>query len=427
MQLTWVNHASFVVRHGPVNLICDPWIEGPTFNNGWQLFSPTRFTYDDFAGITHIWFSHEHPDHFNPPNLRKIPEEIRKKITVLFHETKDKRVIKVCEKFGFKVQELPEAKTVEIGPDFRIVCGRQGLLDSWNAIFAEGKTLLNMNDCVFGEPGGLEGVRDAVGKVDVLFTQFSYANWVGNPGDVASHRQHAERKRDEIKRQADLFRPKQLVPFASYVFFCHDDNFFMNDSVNHISSIQPWVSKELGIPCLVFYPGDVWEVGFNWESSSAVEKYEADLMRALQSTPLRAATVSLETLQAAANEYVAQCEKKNNPLLLRTLKPAVARLSDLGKDVEISFRRGVQPVENRTPDIILSSDSLLYCLKTDWGGDTLAVNGRYEVPDAGMRTRFFHIFRVAAHNSYGDSLDFAFVGQQVVARAKRAVMGRFGA
>jgi hypothetical protein len=34
----------------------------------------------------------------------------------------------------------------------------------------------------------------------------------------------------------------------------------------------------------------------------------------------------------------------------------------------------------RTNTIVTSSDSLHYCLQYDWGGDTLAVNGRYQVP-----------------------------------------------
>ena len=89
MQMEWVNHASFIIRSGSVALLCDPWLHGTVFNEGWSLQSPTKLSYNDFANITHIWFSHEHPDHFNPPNLKKIPEQYRRKIKVLFHHTKD--------------------------------------------------------------------------------------------------------------------------------------------------------------------------------------------------------------------------------------------------------------------------------------------------------------------------------------------------
>jgi len=82
MLVEWVNHASFVVESGTVNLICDPWLDGTAFNHGWRLISPTIFRYEDFARVTHIWFSHEHPDHFSPSNLKRIPEQFRRNVTV---------------------------------------------------------------------------------------------------------------------------------------------------------------------------------------------------------------------------------------------------------------------------------------------------------------------------------------------------------
>ena len=89
-KIEFVNHASYIIEHGGIRLITDPWIEGTAFNEGWSLIEPTHLQYTDFKDITHIWFSHEHPDHFSPPNLKSIPEELRKNITVLFQYTKDK-------------------------------------------------------------------------------------------------------------------------------------------------------------------------------------------------------------------------------------------------------------------------------------------------------------------------------------------------
>src|SRR5690348_5148883 len=118
MKITWVNHASFVASSDGVSLICDPWIEGPASDNGWSLLSKTRFRYEDFAGISHIWFSHEHPDRFSPPNVREIPSDLRKNITVLFHETRDKRVLKFCKSLGFNTEELAGWKNLR--PDFKM-------------------------------------------------------------------------------------------------------------------------------------------------------------------------------------------------------------------------------------------------------------------------------------------------------------------
>ena len=47
----------------------------------------------DFKNISHIWFSHEHPDHFSVGFFLKFKELIKQKnITILFQHTRDKRV-----------------------------------------------------------------------------------------------------------------------------------------------------------------------------------------------------------------------------------------------------------------------------------------------------------------------------------------------
>jgi len=217
MELEWVNHAGLVVHTGSLHLITDPWIEGPAFNSGWKLLSPTKFWYPDFERITHIWISHEHPDHFSPPNLKCIAEKFRKRIKVLFHSTKDKRVLRTCTEMGFSTQELPPQEWIDLDGGVRMICGTQGLIDSWMAVKADNTLLLNMNDCVFTYQSSLEKVRELVqplGPIDVLLTQFSYANWVGNPEDRAAHRRFAERKRAEIRRQVEFIPAESVDPIC---------------------------------------------------------------------------------------------------------------------------------------------------------------------------------------------------------------------
>jgi L-ascorbate metabolism protein UlaG (beta-lactamase superfamily) len=69
MKIEWVNHASYVLSSKGVNLICDPWLSGSAFNQGWSLLSSSKFRVEDFDRITHVWFSQEHSDHFSPPSL----------------------------------------------------------------------------------------------------------------------------------------------------------------------------------------------------------------------------------------------------------------------------------------------------------------------------------------------------------------------
>jgi UDP-MurNAc hydroxylase len=421
MLIEWVNHASFVVESGSVHLICDPWLEGTAFNHGWRLISPTVFRYEDFARITHIWFSHEHPDHFSPSNVRRIPEDFRRKITVLFHYTKDKRLLNVCKAYGFKVQELPEFEQVELAAGFRLICGRQGLIDSWMAIFAEGKSLLNMNDCIFRQRDHLVAIKRKLGKVDVLLSQFSYANWVGNPEDSASHATHARRKLSEMRRYIQVFEPAIFIPFASFIYFSHAENSFMNTAINRIGDVYEFTTRQLGVSTVILYPGDKWELGEARDSRDSIRRYELDFDRAVSLPPDTSPSIQMTKLQETANGLIRKCGHKNNRVLLNALQPAVIRLNDLGIDVELSYRGGLREVKGKRPDIMTSSESLHYCLQYDWGGDTLAVNGRYQVPPDGNARRFFRIFRVPAHNSAGNSFDLMFLGHQAVKKTMDAL------
>jgi hypothetical protein len=54
------------------------------------------------------------------------------------------------------------------------------------------------------------------------------------------------------------------------------------------------------------------------------------------------------------------------------------------------------------------SAALLYCLRNDWGGETLSVNGRFEVAKNGDRYRFFRWFSVANANSHGVVYDLRY-------------------
>ena len=112
---------------------------------------------------------------------------------------------------------------------------------------------------------------------------------------------------------------------------------------------------------------------------------------------------------------------RNERYLLNALVSSVVQIRDLGILVEFSYHHGLTEVTGKHPDIIMSSDSLLHCLSYDWGGECLAINGRYEVPRGGHPQLFFWIFRVPAHNRLGSTFDLAFLARQAVMRTVRAI------
>ena len=146
-EIIFVNHASVIFSYKKIKLITDPWLFGSAFNNSWNLISKSKMQINDFKNITHIWFSHEHPDHFATWVLAEIPIEIRKKIVVLFQDTLDHRVVVKCKELGFSVIEMESNKFYELDKGFKIKCRPYMFYDSWSLLEINGKKILNINDC----------------------------------------------------------------------------------------------------------------------------------------------------------------------------------------------------------------------------------------------------------------------------------------
>ena len=96
-EIQFINHASVLISNKAICLLSDPWYKGEAFNNGWKLIyeNSNEEIYSMLKNkVTHIWLSHEHPDHFSIPFFKEFKSIIIKnKIKILFQATKDKRVM----------------------------------------------------------------------------------------------------------------------------------------------------------------------------------------------------------------------------------------------------------------------------------------------------------------------------------------------
>ena len=69
MEIEFISHAGFVVETRQRKIFVDPWTKSKTFNDGWALLSKSATV--DYKKVDYIFVSHEHPDHFNIPTLKK--------------------------------------------------------------------------------------------------------------------------------------------------------------------------------------------------------------------------------------------------------------------------------------------------------------------------------------------------------------------
>ena len=226
--ITFLNHASFIVQINNIKILVDPYLFGSAFNDGWNLLKELDHS-DQIKDITHIFYSHEHPDHFSIPFLKKIDSNIRKNITIFYQNTFDKRIKYFCENLGYKFKEFRDGIEEKIDKDLYICIGKVPFYDSWINFRINNTNILNVNDCVLENPKLVFDIKKILNrKIDVLFTQFSYANFI----EKDKQKIRALQQLEKIKIQDQILNPTYLIPFASFIYFSHLENKFMNENIN---------------------------------------------------------------------------------------------------------------------------------------------------------------------------------------------------
>ncbi len=394
-EITWVNHASFVIEKGKTGLICDPWLDGSVFNKGWDLLSPTQWRYEDFKRLTHIYFSHEHPDHFFPSNIQKIPQEVRSGIEVIYQETQDNKVINYCEKLGFKTRALKPFEWTDLGDSMRVQCGPFPPYDSWLLIEVDGQKIFNLNDCQVKDLDVAKTLLKRTGPIDVLLSQFSYACWLGNPEELEARRATARRALQQISFQIEVMKPKYFIPSASFILFSHEENHYLNDSINQVETAVKHVQAFPNTDAFAMYPGDKWVVGGQHDGNEALRKYAADYRRGVEKYH-KSESISRSELEQIAKDHLIRLRSKNNwtCVNLAALPPArmfetvSVYLTDYGHAVHFDIFKGLRDapgVESSAADIAMSSASFAFVLKHDFGFDTLYVNACFRASREGFR------------------------------------------
>jgi UDP-MurNAc hydroxylase len=373
MKIRFVGHASIAVTSHNQTILCDPWLVGKVFNNSWALV--THPSPPPWTDVNYIWISHEHPDHFNFPSLKSIPVADKARIKVLYQRHASPRIVDALVKMGFPhVIELPLYKWFRLSYDLEVFCGSVGSMDSFIALREGKECILNLNDCVLNVDQ-LRYVERHVGKVSVLFAQFSFANWVGNDHDEAHE---GERMIRQLTEEIEVFNPEFTVPTASFVYFCNKENYRMNAWMNTPDSIARLSLKGVNF----MYPGDEWDSDCRtFDSENALEKYRADYANVkIDGTP---DAVDISQISQAVEKRLQETKSKLPKPLLKKVEPFIIYVHDLDKIVEVDPARGVHrifEVDERliqTARFVMCSQVTWFLFAFPWGADTTHISGMY--------------------------------------------------
>ncbi len=387
-SIKFINHASLIISDGKISVLSDPWYEGDAFHKGWNLLHETNYAEINslLSQVTHIWISHEHPDHFSIGFFKTFAASIKSlRIKILFQKTKDRRVLNYLRGLGIEVRELELNNKISLSKDYQITCIKDGFYDSGLLIESRGEKILNLNDCEVTSVKRADEIFSLTGNIDVLLTQFSYAAWKGGEKNKKWREEAAKDKINAINIQIDKFRPNFVVPIASYAYFSNVKNFYLNDAVNKPETLKEKIGG-YGLKIIVMAPNDV--LGGEAEalnSTNAIDfwkrKYQA--LRPIH----QHSTIDLNTIRSSFEKYSFRIEKNNNISLIklirrfspiRAFEPVVILLDDLNKKIKFDYVDKIFIETNEAAMLSMSSDSLDYIFKNTFGFDTLTVNGCFE-------------------------------------------------
>ncbi len=380
MKITFVGHASALLGENGVGLLMDPWLKGEAFNESWTLYPAPILSSEDWARVTHIWISHEHPDHLSIPTIKSIPAELRGKISVLFQKHYDTEILDWLKAQGFsKVQEMPHGKWVALSPGFQAACYQIGHMDSALAIKSQRHTILNLNDCETPIPT-LKRMKRQLGHVDLLLDQFSIAGWPGNPQDVDRRRAAARQVLENFYKDIKYINPDFVLPFASFIRFSHKENVFINSIVNTIDDVAANVDRN---KLLVMYRGDTWELGGERFSGTAdaIERYRGD-WATIGNQHLRShEPYRMNQILEVANKRIEDFQTKYHRFVLGRVPPVTFYVTDIGSAFRVNLLSGAEEVSLPEDDCVvsLSSQAAWYTFAMRFGLPTLGVSGRYTI------------------------------------------------
>ena len=419
-NIEFVNHASVLISHGEINILSDPWYSGAVFHQGWRLLYEN--SYDKINDIlkktTHIYISHEHPDHFNTnffldKNTKDIIND--KNIEILFQKTKDKRVISFLEKNGFSVRELSSNEKINLNKNVEIQIIKHDFYDSSLIFKTPNLKILNLNDCPMREENKIKKFKKKYGSFDILLTQFSYAAWKGGVDNKIYRENAAEEKLITIEKQANILNCRSVVPFASFVYFSNELNFYMNDSINTPEKIKKrFLNKKFDV--IFLSPNEIQEIDDLKQKQLSLDFWREKYNNInLKSKDKFEKSVNFQDLIFEYKNYIKKIEKKNSKFLIHFLgktklmnlfQSINIRLYDHNKIYKYSIFNGLVESSNSVADVSMHSQSLAFIFKNGFGFDTLTVNGCFECSQESF-SKLAKTFAIGSLNALGISLNLS--------------------
>jgi hypothetical protein len=395
MKVQFIHHASFLLSSDSdgTSILTDPWFFGSAFLDGWDLMWPlNNESLESLSHPDYIWISHEHPDHFSIPTLKKMTEF--SKSIFLYQETSDQRVINYLKSNGYRTKTVPNGKLLQLCDSVSLLVRSIGTGDSYCIFQIDDKVFVDTNDAIL-LPRDLKQLQEDTRKfkqIDVLTTQFGIAGKVGNALDVDLRLSESQEIRELVIRQLEAIKPTYFIPSASMKVFSKNDNFYMNQGQSSLNSLFKMVIERSSAIPVFLDSFECWSFQGAPDAARLIEKFDSILFKSSISALNHGENASADgmIIQSAIDEWWKRQRLSHSfwgLLFLRLLpggfriKKLRARLIDTGELVWITpplFMLQIPLVKSREMEIEVQSSVLVHALRDDFGLMSLLISARYQ-------------------------------------------------
>ena len=227
-----------------------------------------------------------------------------------------------------------------------------------------------------------------------MFTQFGYAEWIGNPEDPIKRKSAGIEKLQRIRLQIEFLMPKIVIPFASFIYFSHEENFYMND--NQVTSqmvINSNILKAYKDQILFLKPRDILSLeNLNLVKKTISQYNKSSInhwkMMVAKIKPIYFTSQKRTELQSIINNFQqTKIKISKNFLFLNCFlqivgyfKPLKILLNDYNQIIYLSYLENVKFLDKNSNnyDIEMNSEMLNFTFLNEFGFNTLLVSAKFK-------------------------------------------------
>ena len=396
MTIRLLNHASILITHKGLRLVCDPWLEGTAYAQSIGLLAPSVIDYEEFSTVQYIWFSGEQEDRFSLTTLQKIPLKYRENITILHYANFDKKLIIKCQEIGFlNCIALKSENWLQLSDDFSIRSEAFGE-GAWACFTTHQMSVLHIaNTSIRNNKKGKKILQKIGGEPEWLLTQSNLKSYIHH---FQKTKENLEKKANEsieiFKEQLELFEPKIVIPISDFKWFCHIENNYLNQYLNPISQFLDIVNQETYGRTALLFPNDELEEGIIPKTEQALKNWtniKQEALKIIQNQP-----IDITLLQKQITVFNKQFSIKSLFFIRKKFQKTRIYISDYNKSYIIHLQKGLLESlhQKNECDVILSSEVLLYCLEFSDGIERLSQYGRICATERKRAYKFYNLFKI---------------------------------